>query len=158
MLWFLFRLTCQKHIRVIANFLSINFSPPHFKLFAGLEQQTQACLCYLLSANTLCHLAFNLLLLCIHILSHRISVNRPYLLAAQINWLTSIGHFRWMRGSWALTWSKRERCFASSAMTRRSCSRRRTALTSFWSKRLGERPGEKWQQHRAPAGHTHTRW
>lgn len=100
---------------------------------------TQTCL---LSTNTFCHPVFNLLLPDIYILSHCISVNLPYVLAVQISWLTSIGDFLRMGGSWASTWSKRGRCFASSAVTRRSCKRKRPAPAPSSSKRLGERPGE----------------
>lgn len=84
---------------------------------------------------------FNLLSPYIYILSQWISVNLPYLLALSINLLTSIGHFQWMGGSWALTWSKRERCFASSVVMR-SCRCKHPAPGPSWSKGLGERPGE----------------
>lgn len=89
------------------------------------------CWCFLFTTNTLCHLVFNLLFPCIYILSQWISVSLPYLLAVSINWLTSIGYFQWMGGSWALTWSKRERCFASSAVMRRSCR---------WKKKKKKKP------------------
>lgn len=112
----------------------------------------------LLSTNTLCHLAFNLLFPCIYILSHCISVNLPYLLAVQINWLTSTSHLQWMRGSWASPRSKTRRCFASSAVTSRSCSRTKLLLVEEAGREArgdGSIAGHQLVSH--ARAHTHTR-
>lgn len=109
--------------------------------------------CYLFITNTLWHLVSNLLFPYIYILSHRISVNLPYRLAVSISWLTLIGQFQRMRGSWALPRSKRKgdlphQLLRGGAVGAETQQQPRPGLRG-WEWRQG-----RWQRCRAPAGHT----